>query len=116
MKEKEPTLRDVIQTIDELAITTAKGFRDVEKRFSEHDKRFDQINKKIEDEMRSVKAEISLGLREVKEEINQLEKRIDSNRAGAVKDINELVEKVEVCELDITKLKQKIAKLKLANS
>ena len=50
------------------------------------------------------------------EEIKHLEERIDKNRTTAVKDIDELVEKVVACELDISKLKQKIAKLKLANS
>ena len=110
--------------INDLAIAVAKGFEEVNKNF---DKKFDQtdqkidsvkfeLSKKIEDEIKSVKVEISFGLREVKEEIKHLEERIDKNRTTAVKDIDELVEKVVACELDISKLKQKIAKLKLANS
>src|SRR3989304_4379871 len=115
MTEKDPTLKDDLNAINDLAGATATGFVDVQEKLNQHDQRFDQIDKKIESEIRSLKAEISLGLREIKEEIKRLDERIDKLSKTTVLDIDEIVEKVAICELDISKLKQKISKLKADN-
>lgn len=126
-KEKEPTIIDLsikidnlTKTVDDLASATAVGFADIQEKLNQHDQRFDQMDqkidsvnfgfsKKIEDEIRSVKAEISLGLRELKEEVKRLDQRINQVLKQNRGDINVLLEEQE-------KIKSRLKKLELKNS
>lgn len=111
-------------TIDDLALAVAKGFEEVnnnfDKKFDQMDKRFVQmdqkndsvkfeLSKKIEDEVRSVKAEISLGIKELKGEIERLDQRIDRVLKQNHGDIDALIEEQE-------KIKSRLKKLELKNS
>jgi len=126
MKEKEITLNNLATKVDDLAITindlasaTVTGFVDSQKRFESIDKRFEKIDQRfdhLDNETKLIRIEISNGLREIKDEIKRLDERVDGVMKTANQNINELVEKVAVCESNLSKLKQKIAKLKMANS
>lgn len=103
--------------IDDLAIAVAKGFEEVnknlDKKFGQMDQKIDsvklELSKKIEDEIRSVKAEISLGLSEIKEEIERLDTRIDRLLKQSTDDVMVLIEEQE-------KIKLRLKKLELKNS
>jgi len=126
MKEKEITLNNLATKVDDLAITindlasaTVTGFVDSQKRFESIDKRFEKIDQRfdhLDNETKLIRIEISNGLREIKDEIKRLDERIDGVLKMANEDIAVVIRKVEIVELELTKLKQKIAKLKMANS
>jgi TolA-binding protein len=121
MTEKNPTLKNVIKTVEDLASSTVAGFALMEKRFVSLDIKLSkkiedevgsvrtELSKKIEDEVRSVKSEISLGIRELKEEIERLDIRIDRLFKQTHEDINVLIEEQE-------KIKLRLKKLELKNS
>jgi septal ring factor EnvC (AmiA/AmiB activator) len=44
----EPTMQDVIETIDKFATITAERFDKIDKRFEAIDRRFDKIDKRLE--------------------------------------------------------------------
>ncbi|PIX30355.1 hypothetical protein COZ63_00295 [Candidatus Berkelbacteria bacterium CG_4_8_14_3_um_filter_42_13] len=117
--ETKKTTNDLTKSIDDLAIMVAGGFDNVQKKLNSHGRRFDAVDQRfdrIENEIKLARAEISHGLREIKDEIKRLDERVDGVMKTANQNINELVEKVAVCESNLSKLKQKIAKLKMANS
>lgn len=80
-KEKEPTIRDVVELIDNLAITVANGFERINGKADKTDQRLDRV----ESNMESVKSDMATVKRDVsfirsnfvnREEFDDLLKRV----------------------------------------
>lgn len=80
-------------------------FDSVNKRLDDHDQRFDQLD----NEIKSTRAELFNGLREIKSEIKRLDERIDKLLKMNNEDILALVEEMD-------KIKLRVKKLELKNS
>lgn len=47
--DEEVTNKDLLVAIDNLAVSTAKGFEQVDKRFEQVDKRFEQVDRRFDE-------------------------------------------------------------------
>ena len=123
MKNVEPELKDVLKAVNDLASSTAAGFKHLTKEIgsvrtelsSEIASVRTELSKKIETEIGSLRSEMRAEFRNIEKRVDALESKIDQMEKTNNDEV--LILSGDLIELKsrVHKLEQKIAKLKLAS-
>ena len=123
MKNVEPKLKDVLKAVNDLASSTAAGFKYLTKEIgsvrtelsSEIASVRTELSKKIETEIGSLRSEMRAEFRNIEKRVDTLESKIDQMEKTNNDEV--LILSGDLIELKsrVHKLEQKIAKLKLVS-
>jgi vacuolar-type H+-ATPase subunit I/STV1 len=126
MTEKNPTLKEILEAVHDLAGSTAAGFDRLTKEIgsvrSDLTKEIGSVRSDLTKEIGSVRSELRSFRKEVRSEfsklwfeVDQIKHRLDKIEKNNTEEILILSGDVIELKTKVLKLEQKLAKLKLAN-
>ena len=118
---KDPTIKDVMVAIEDLAISTAKGFSEVyavmDKRFGSVDKQFESVNerfKSIDKRFDELHSEMYGEFYKLEKRVDIIEHKIDQLRTSTDEEVEVIYQDIADAKKRIARLEKKL-KLKLAS-
>ena len=115
MGKSEPTIADVLEAVDNLAVSTGQQFISIDKRFDQVDKRFEQVDKRfenIEGKLGQIDGRL-FRLEKGQTELIEKVDRIEGQIIAITSDIREIYDRLvvlekrqDLTEQDIVQLKQ----------
>ncbi len=93
MGKSEPTIADVLEAVDNLAVSTGQQFISIDKRFDQVDKRFEQVDKRF-DQVDKRFEQVDKRFENIEGKLGQIDGRLFRLEKGQT----ELIEKVDRIE------------------
>ena len=115
MTEKNPTLKEILEAVHDLAGSTAAGFDRLTKEIGSVRSDLTKEIGSVRSELRSFRKEVRSEFSKLWFEVDQIKHRLDKIEKNNTEEILILSGDVIELKTKVLKLEQKLAKLKLAN-